>query len=74
MHAEILEHFRDDKVIIFKMKAKKHYRKKAVSNISGTPRAAWRRQIRPEFTRMARHPRGSERPFVLVSCRATGKR
>lgn len=30
MHAEVLEHYRADKVIVFKMKAKKHYRKKTV--------------------------------------------
>lgn len=30
VHAEVLEHYRADKVIVFKMKAKKHYRRKTV--------------------------------------------
>ena len=30
MHAEVLEHYRGEKIIVFKMKAKKHYRKKTV--------------------------------------------
>ena len=29
VHATVLEHFRDKKIIVFKMKAKKHYRRKA---------------------------------------------
>jgi large subunit ribosomal protein L21 len=28
VHAQVLEHFKDKKIIVFKMKAKKHYRKK----------------------------------------------
>ena len=36
VHAEILEHFRDEKVIIFKMKAKKHYRRKTVRQLRET--------------------------------------
>ena len=28
VRAQVLEHFKDKKIIVFKMKAKKHYRKK----------------------------------------------
>ena len=28
VHAQVLEHFKDKKIIVFKMKAKKHYRKR----------------------------------------------
>ena len=41
VHAEILEHYRDDKIIIFKMKAKKHYRKKTARGVSAFPAPRW---------------------------------